>query len=39
MRGLARIPVRNRVIAAFALGSVAVSMVVAAVTWNLRPAT
>ena len=35
VRGLARIPVRNRVIAAFAFGSVAVSMVVAAVTWNL----
>jgi two-component system, OmpR family, sensor histidine kinase MtrB len=35
MRALARVPVRNRVIAAFALGSVAVSAVVAAVTWNL----
>jgi two-component system, OmpR family, sensor histidine kinase MtrB len=35
MRGLTRVPVRNRVIAAFAFGSVAVSVVVAAVTWNL----
>jgi signal transduction histidine kinase len=35
MRALARVPVRNRVIAAFALGSVAVSAVVAVVTWNL----
>jgi two-component system, OmpR family, sensor histidine kinase MtrB len=35
MRNLARVPVRNRVIAAFAFGSVAVSAVVATVTWNL----
>jgi two-component system sensor histidine kinase MtrB len=35
MRTLARIPVRTRVIAAFAFGSVAVSAVVAVVTWNL----
>jgi two-component system sensor histidine kinase MtrB len=35
MRALARVPVRSRVIAAFVLGSVAVSAVVAAVTWNL----
>ncbi len=35
MRPLGRVPVRHRVIAAFALGSVAVSAVVAVVTWNL----
>jgi two-component system, OmpR family, sensor histidine kinase MtrB len=35
VRPLARVPVRNRVIAAFALGSVAVSAVVAIATWNL----
>ena len=35
MRPLARVPVRHRVVAAFALGSVAVSAVVAVVTWNL----
>ncbi len=35
MRPLARVPVRHRVIAAFGLGSVAVSAVVAVVTWNL----
>jgi two-component system sensor histidine kinase MtrB len=34
-RELGRIPVRNRVIAAFTLGSVAVSVIVAVVTWNL----
>ena len=35
MRPLARVPVRHRVVAAFALGSVAVSAVVAVATWNL----
>jgi two-component system, OmpR family, sensor histidine kinase MtrB len=35
VRPLGRVPVRHRVIAAFALGSVAVSAVVALVTWNL----
>jgi two-component system, OmpR family, sensor histidine kinase MtrB len=35
IRTLARVPVRNRVIAAFALGSIAVSVIVAVVTWNL----
>ena len=35
MRPLARVPVRHRVIAAFGLGSVAVSAVVAVVTWKL----
>jgi two-component system sensor histidine kinase MtrB len=32
---LGRVPVRHRVVAAFALGSVAVSAVVAVATWNL----
>jgi two-component system sensor histidine kinase MtrB len=35
VRPLGRVPVRHRVVAAFALGSVAVSAVVAVVTWNL----
>jgi two-component system, OmpR family, sensor histidine kinase MtrB len=35
VRPLGRVPVRHRVIAAFALGSVAVSAVVAVATWNL----
>lgn len=35
MRALARVPVRTRVVAAFALGSVAVSALVAVATWNL----
>ena len=35
MRPLARVPVRHRVVAAFALGSVAVSAVVGVATWNL----
>jgi two-component system, OmpR family, sensor histidine kinase MtrB len=35
VRALARVPVRTRVVAAFALGSVAVSALVAVATWNL----
>jgi two-component system sensor histidine kinase MtrB len=35
VRPLGRVPVRHRVIAAFALGSVAVSALVAVATWNL----
>ena len=35
MRALARVPVRTRVVATFALGSVAVSALVALATWNL----
>ncbi len=35
MRSLGRVPVRHRVVAAFGLGSVAVSATVALATWNL----